>query len=134
MSRGPAPSRLCLLSSLPDRPEGEKVRFVGCVTAYSTASASLVLNHAHPRGTNVTASVNLELVLEALHPDLTRIGEWVNVIGYLAAAPPRSSASGPGGRDVASVHVQALLLWSTGPLDIQRYEQSLETAVPGHAA
>ncbi|RCI09009.1 hypothetical protein L249_5092 [Ophiocordyceps polyrhachis-furcata BCC 54312] len=114
MSRGPVPSRLCLLSSLPDRPEGEKVRFLGCVTSYSVASASLVLCHLWPRDAKVTVSVDVQLVLQSLGEELTRVGEWINVIGYVR---------GTGGD---SARVQALMLWSTGPLDIQRYETSFE--------
>ncbi|POR31850.1 Uncharacterized protein TPAR_07952 [Tolypocladium paradoxum] len=125
MSRGPVPSQLCLLSSLPDRPFGEKVRFLGCVTSYSTASASLTVGHLHPKGTSVTVSVNIELLLETLPSELTRIGEWINVIGYVAAKP-EDPAAVSGAADVPSAYVQALLLWPTGPLDIQRYETSFQ--------
>ncbi|KND89743.1 hypothetical protein TOPH_05687 [Tolypocladium ophioglossoides CBS 100239] len=125
MSRGPVPSQLCLLSSLPDRPSGEKVRFLGCVTSYSTASASLTVGHRHPKGTNVTVSVNVELVLETLRSELTRIGEWVNVIGYVTAKP-KDPAAISGGAGVPSAYIQALLLWPTGPLDVQQYEKRFE--------
>ncbi|PNY23098.1 Uncharacterized protein TCAP_06954 [Tolypocladium capitatum] len=125
MSRGPVPSQLCLLWSLPDRPVGEKVRFLGCVTSYSTASASLMVGHRHPRGTNVVVSVNVELMLEMLRSELTRIGEWVNVIGYVTARPEDPAAMF-GGEDVPSAYIQALLIWPTGPLDIQQYEKSFE--------
>ncbi|XP_044721281.1 telomere capping, CST complex subunit domain-containing protein [Hirsutella rhossiliensis] len=103
----------------------EKVRFLGCVTSFSPASASLALGHLYPKGSNVVVSVNLELVIETLQPGLTRIGEWVNVIGYVLAKP-RSSAPGSGDRDGSSAHVQALVIWPTGPLDIQHYEKSFE--------
>lgn len=33
MSRGPLPSEICLLSSLPDRQVGDKVRFLGWYVA-----------------------------------------------------------------------------------------------------
>lgn len=97
------------------------------VTSYSLASASLTLGHVYPKGSNVTVSVNIELVLETLQPGMTRTGEWVNVVGYVLAKPkplgPRSES-----RNEPSAHVQALVIWPTGPLDIQRYERSFEVA------
>ncbi|PFH61334.1 hypothetical protein XA68_17636 [Ophiocordyceps unilateralis] len=117
MSRGPVPSRLCLLSSLPERRLGEKVRFLGCVTSYSMASASLFLGHLWPRDSGVLVAVDVKLVLQALGEELTRVGEWVNVIGYVVAGERGGGAS---------VRVQALMVWPTGPLDIQRYETSFE--------
>ncbi|GJN70792.1 telomere capping, CST complex subunit domain-containing protein [Purpureocillium lilacinum] len=125
MSRGPVPSQLCLLSALPDRSVGDKVRFLGCVTAYSTASASLTLGHLCPEGTNVAACVDVRLVLGALQSEMTRVGEWLNVIGYVTA---RRGTPEPG-LDAAvevpeAAHVQALAVWPTGPLDVQRYEQT----------
>ncbi|EQL02382.1 hypothetical protein G6O67_004361 [Ophiocordyceps sinensis] len=123
MSRGPVPSQLCLLSSLPGRAERDKVRFLACVTSYSMASASLMLGHLYPKGTNVDVSVNLELVLDKLPPGLTCVGEWVNVIGYVLSKP-RSSRD----RNEPSARVQALVIWPTGPMDIQRYERSFDAA------
>ncbi|UNI20608.1 hypothetical protein JDV02_006679 [Purpureocillium takamizusanense] len=123
MSRGPVPSQLCLLSTLPDRSAGDKVRFLGCVTAYSTASASLTLGHLYPESTNVTACVDVRLVLGALQSEMTRVGEWLNVIGYVTARredlPEPDCAVG-----AHSAHVQALAVWPTGPLDVQRYERT----------
>ncbi|KAF4584066.1 telomere capping, CST complex subunit domain-containing protein [Ophiocordyceps camponoti-floridani] len=113
MSRGPVPSRLCHFPSLPECGLGEKVRFLGCVTSYSTASASLELGY---RGSAVVVVVDVKLVLRALGEELTRVGEWVNVIGYVV------------GVDGASARVQALMVWSTGPLDLGRYEGSFEGA------
>ncbi|PHH62453.1 hypothetical protein CDD81_7100 [Ophiocordyceps australis] len=122
MSRGPLPSQLCFLSSLPERCRGEKVRFLGCVTSYSTASAVLELGHLYPAGTNVTVSVNVQLVLETLPSQLTRVGEWVNVIGYVVETS-RAAATSP---DSSYAHIQALVIWPTGPLNIQLYEKELE--------
>jgi hypothetical protein len=69
--------------------------------------------------------VDVQLVLERLGAEQTRIGEWVNVIGYItlisAAATGQDSS-----RDESMVHVQALLLWSAGPLDIQQYQISVQ--------
>jgi hypothetical protein len=99
------------------------------VTSYSTATASLRLGHLYPSGTNVTASVDLRLVLELVNPELTRVGEWVNVLGYKIAGKDGSdyAADSPEEPAVVQVQVQALHAWSTGPLDIRRYERSFET-------
>ncbi|KAK1512083.1 uncharacterized protein CCOS01_05700 [Colletotrichum costaricense] len=110
MSRGPLPSQLCLLSDLPARPQGDKVRFLGCVTAYSTQSAVLTLEHRFPKGSDIS----------------TRIGEWVNVVGYLTPAPPGTRAKGTT-REPRIAAVQAIMLWPAGPLNLQRYEASFAT-------
>ncbi|KAF4125759.1 hypothetical protein GMORB2_1004 [Geosmithia morbida] len=125
MSGGPLPSQLCLLSSLPYRTDGEKVRFLGCVLSYSTSSARLILGHDHPRDTNVTAVVDVRLILESLGYEDTRVGEWVNVVGYVKAKR-RGRGPGAGGGGGLSVYVEAILVWPTGPLDVQRYEKTFE--------
>lgn len=86
------------------------------VTAYSTSTACITLGHLHPRGTNVSVSVNVELLLETLASEATRTGEWVNVIGYVK------------GVVVGAAAVQALMVWPAGPMDIQQYEALLEGA------
>ncbi|KAJ2967117.1 hypothetical protein NQ176_g9823 [Zarea fungicola] len=86
----------------------------GSVTGYSTSTACITLGHLYPRGTNVVVTVNVELILETLASEATSIGEWVNVIGYVKGV----------GADAAKV--QALMIWSAGPLDIQQYEASVE--------
>jgi hypothetical protein len=70
----------------------------------------------------VSALVDLQLVLEKIGHEQTRIGEWVNIIGYVSQQPPKISTSS----QHIEVHIQALLLWSAGPLDIQQYEASVE--------
>ncbi|TFB04114.1 hypothetical protein CCMA1212_003766 [Trichoderma ghanense] len=117
MSWGPVPSKLCLLSQLQDVPVGDKVRFLGCVISYDTATACLKLGHMYPPGTNETVQVDIELVLETIQPGLTQVGQWVNVVGYI-----REGKGSP-------VHVQALLAWLTGPLDLGRYEKNLQDQV-----
>ncbi|KAJ4165785.1 hypothetical protein LMH87_007401 [Akanthomyces muscarius] len=120
MSRGPLPSELCLLSSLPSRKIDDKVRFLGCVTAYSTITACITLGHLYPRGTNVAVTVNVELLLETLASEATRTGEWVNVIGYVKGVVGREAAA-----------VQALMVWPAGPMDIQQYEAALDNVQGG---
>ena len=91
--------------------------------AYSTKSGRLALGHNSPKGSNIVAWVDVTLVLESLQTDQTRIGEWLNVVGYIVASPPN--------QDCSRADVQAILIWSTGPLDVQQYENALSS--PGRA-
>ncbi|KAJ3526279.1 hypothetical protein NM208_g11269 [Fusarium decemcellulare] len=125
MSRGPVPSQLHLLSNLPALSIGDKVRFLGCVTSYSTSSACLSLGHLYPKDSNVTALVDVSLLLETLTSEQTRVGEYVNVIGYITAKK-RLRDMKPPCRETVQVAVQALVLWSTGPMNLQEYEKVLD--------
>lgn len=77
----------------------------------------------------VTAMVDVNMLLETIGHEQTRAGEWVNVMGYVTA---ESHKRPPGPRTEESViHVQALMVWSTGPLDIKEYEKTfLEDSEP----
>ena len=96
------------------------------VTSYSTASATLCLEHQCPRGSKDRALVDVNLLLETLKTENTQVGEWVNVIGYITSSPGGHDASPANHKRTGGVHVQALVLWSAGPLGIDRYEASLE--------
>lgn len=132
MSSAPLPSKLTLLSSLPSHDAGTKVRFLGCVTSYATASGLLTLQHQFPKSPEVQALVDVRLLLEKLTAEQTSVGEWVNVIGYINS-PPSSSVnmSTKRKRGLSAVHVQALMLWSAGSLDIGRYEVCLASISAG---
>ena len=52
----------------------------------------------------------------------TRMGEWINVIGYVNAAPQGLEPT----KGSSEVHVQALILWSAGSFDLHGYEKSLD--------
>lgn len=143
MSRGPNPSRLHLLSSLPSLPIGAKVRFLGwyvercfgiavavitdqnvSVTSYALETGTLFLVHRYPKSSQVKAAVDINLLLETITSENLRTGELVNVIGYITAKDTLKSRD-RSHEQFAQVSVQALLLWSAGPLDLQRYEQAL---------
>jgi hypothetical protein len=124
MSRGPVPSQLHLLSDLPAVPVGDKVRFLGCVTSYSTSAARLALGHLYPKDNTVTASVDVSLLLESLTDEKTRVGEYVNVIGYITEQKTTRHKKSPY-QESKQVGVQAIVLWSTGPMDLQKYERLL---------
>lgn len=93
------------------------------VMSYSTATGCLELGHLHPPGSQVTASVDIRLVLELVNPELTRVGEWVNILGYKTA---QQSGPAQGAADAITIWVQALRAWSTGPLDLARYEKEVQ--------
>lgn len=94
------------------------------ITNYSTKTAILSLEHNHPAGNELKALVDIELVLGSIKSHETRIGEWVNVMGYVRATEQKTSVQFKG--DKLEVPVQALLLWSTGPFKLDVYEKSLE--------
>ncbi|KAI1140249.1 CST complex subunit Ten1 [Hypoxylon sp. FL0543] len=123
MSNGPLPSVRCLLSTLPMKHVGDKVRFLGCVTRYSTRSATLILQHEYPHGNKTKANVDVALLLENLKAEQTDVAQWVHVIGYITSIEQTTLKSmGP---HTASVGVQALVLWIAEDLDIQSYEKAL---------
>lgn len=90
------------------------------------ASAELTLHHNFPKASEVNAVVDVRLVLEKLNAERTAVGQWVNVIGYIAMSPTEPAKRSLKLKERPStVHVQALMLWSARPLDIDRYETCL---------
>lgn len=68
------------------------------------------------------ACVDVQLLLQTLQPGITRVGEWVNVIGYVMERPKGRRRRS----DAAGAFIQALVMWPTGPLDIKRYEATFD--------
>jgi len=124
--RGPLPSRLTLLADLPTLPPAAKVRVLGCVTGYSTKKAVLTLEHNHPAGNGIKALVDVELLLNMLKSNETQVGEWVNVIGYTVASIENNALMKDSAETTHNVRIQALVLWSAGPLKLSGYERSLD--------
>lgn len=97
-------------------------------------SGILTLQYRHPAqgSCHVVALVDVTLVLRTLKSDQVRIGEWVNVIGYVTAVSSLPARKGSRGNEAlqvraqTQVHIRALLIWSSGPLDTQRYNESLD--------
>ena len=100
------------------------------VTSYSTSSARLALAHLYPKGNTVTASVDVSLLLESLTDEKTRVGEYVNVIGYITDQKTTRHKKQPY-QESKQVGVQAIVIWSTGPMDLQRYEKLLSPTRDG---
>jgi hypothetical protein len=94
------------------------------VTNYSQKTAILTLEHNYPPGNELKALVDIELVLGSIKSHESRIGEWVNVMGYIGATKQSSSVQ-PNGVKI-DIPVQALLIWSAGPLKLDQYQESLE--------
>jgi len=126
MQNGPLPSRLVFLADLPMLPPAQKIRLLGCVTAYSTRTAILTLEHNHPAGNGIKALVDLKLLLNTLKSNETQVGEWVNVIGYTVSSMESKILMKHSAESIHSVCVQALVLWSAGPLKLNDYEKSLD--------
>lgn len=125
MSNGPLPSVRCLLSSLPMKHVGDKVRVLGCVTGYSTRSATLTLQHECPKGNKAIVNVDVTLLLRNLKSEQTDVGQWVHVIGYITSTSTKQmSTKATMGPHTADVGVQALVLWSAEDLDIVSYEKT----------
>ncbi|KAK8095802.1 uncharacterized protein PG998_002433 [Apiospora kogelbergensis] len=127
MSYGPVPSRRCLLSRLPQYEVRDKVRFLGCVTSYATASGILILEHSHSQDSHVKVHLDVKLLLQSLNREQTDVGQWVHVIGYISFIQ-RPSSKAPG-LNHSRVDVQALVLWKAEDLDLPSYEASFRDAI-----
>ncbi|KAL9117296.1 MAG: hypothetical protein Q9187_006168 [Circinaria calcarea] len=153
MSHGPLPTALVFLSDLPSIPAGSKVRFLGwlilpssnpkwrcslftySVTKYSTPTGMLDLRHTYPPPAiatgsvpEVTAMVDVNLLLSSLKATDTQTGEWVNVIGYVDPNDGERIQIGKrSGNTRAStvIRVQAVMVWSAGAIKIEEYEKAV---------
>ncbi|KAK0107058.1 hypothetical protein ONS95_003768 [Cadophora gregata] len=92
------------------------------VTNYSTKTATLTLEHNHPLGNTIKAQVDVNLLVTTLKSNETQIGEWVNVMGYITGGQKHKV----GGEQNVEIGVQALVLWSAGPINLAGYEKSLD--------
>lgn len=80
----------------------------------------MTLEHNHPPGNKLQAMVDVQLLLDTLKSSDTRVGEWVNVIGYVGSVEASVSSE-------HRVPVQALVLWTSGPLKLDGYEACLDS-------
>lgn len=85
-----------------------------------------MLEHNYPPGNSLAADVDIRLLLNTIKSGETQIGEWVNVIGYIEKDQPGKHTK----TEPLRVLVQALVLWSTGPLKLQVYERSFDQQKP----
>lgn len=94
------------------------------VSSYCVKSASLTLEHNYPPGNKSKVVVDVELLVNTLKSNETQIGEWVNVIGYIQT--PQQKPTKLSNDTYPRTRIQAIVLWSSGPLKLDGYEKSLE--------
>ncbi len=74
--------------------------------------------------------MNVNLLLSTLKPTDTQVGEWVNVIGYVAVPlVHHSKAERKTTAEAAkrvTVFLQAIMLWSAGSIKLGDYERVLD--------
>lgn len=93
------------------------------VEHYDIKTDELLLKHQYPhQGPNITASVKISLVREALKPSVLQNGAWVNVVGYVQNENLHTKA--PHGH--VTVKVQAIMLWDTVALNVAEYEKAVQ--------
>jgi len=93
------------------------------VTRYNTSSGFLTVANSRPDGATDKVLVDVNLLLETLKSTDTRVGEWVNVMGYIMMPPEdRNVLTGCHGTVTA---VQAIVLWSAGSVKLEDYEKIL---------
>ncbi|KAL4780937.1 CST complex subunit Ten1 [Aspergillus varians] len=129
---GPPPSTRAFLSDIPSLPADSKVRFLGCVKTYQISTGRLVLEHNYPRMKKprqdpASVSVDVNAVLETVTWEELCVGAWINVIGYVRRTPTarwEEGASTPASVS-DSVHVDAVVVFPAGAVDLGEYEQIL---------
>ena len=84
--------------------------------------ATLTLEHNYPRGNSLKALVDVKLLVNTFKSNETRIGEWINVIGYVVSSQRTKVIDSA----IPPVTIQALVLWSAGPVKLDSYERCLE--------
>ena len=112
-----------------------KAKVSRSVEYYDVATATLHLRHKCPASqTPVEAHVNLAPILESVVRVEVEIGSWLNVIGTIAenirgtelSVRAADCQSGNRRRTPSRiVHVQALMLWSAGGINVADYERAL---------
>lgn len=95
------------------------------MTSYSSQTATLVLEHNYPKGNHLKAFVDVEHLLGTLKSSETQVGEWVNVMGYITPEP-RDEHTMETQNTWKSAFIQAIVLWSAGPIRLDKYESSLD--------
>ncbi|KAF3893753.1 Telomere length regulation/capping, TEN1 [Trichophyton interdigitale] len=138
---GPAPTKLVFLSQIPTYPVNFKVRFLGCVSKYNTATGRLTLHHnysVHGLESQIShVEVDINLLLEDTDHTSLQIGVWLNVFGYIREenSDEYRRREGEGTRrnsekegHISSdkpIYVQAVTILPAGPVRIGEYERIL---------
>jgi len=108
---------LSITSSFPNHPNQS-------VDIYDSMSATLHLKDrfasTSASSTPGSASVNVAYVLDALNFELTQVGAWVNVVGYVRTTRDENSDPGKSSRSV-----DAVVIWSAGAIKLDEYEAAV---------
>ncbi|KXT05741.1 hypothetical protein AC578_1083 [Pseudocercospora eumusae] len=144
-NRRPEPTRLVLLHQIREQEQGTKIRFLGCVHAYSGKRGFLVLKQDFPATTAKSPMVlaNISSLLETMNRDLLQTGAWINIVGYVRK-PARSAINEDVRRDgktstrrrpISIPYLEAIMIWSAGAVNVtsytsaaRSYQESLPTA------
>lgn len=88
---------------------------------YDEKSASLELFHHFPKNNKSPSKVfvSIDAILDTLKNQDLQVGSWLNVIGYVIPSQTISS-------HLASVTVQAVMIWSAGSINLGDYEIALK--------
>jgi hypothetical protein len=105
------------------------------VAQYNNETGTALLTHHYPVSPHqITARVNIDLVLEVVNSYVLQVGSWINVIGYICGRtldPPLNA--GVGETPVYSeVAIRAVMLWSAGDLKLKSYEDRLQERKDAH--
>ncbi|KAF2223924.1 CST complex subunit Ten1 [Elsinoe ampelina] len=127
------PSQLVFLHELQGLPMRTKVRFLGCIERFEVGSdTALVSYRSTTQQSTVVASVNFVALLGT--PSLSLdVGSWVNIMGYVTDGSVRGSEDSRQvyERVTPVAHVQALMAWDAGDLNLDDYERALRAKCGG---
>jgi hypothetical protein len=88
---------------------------------YDSERAVLQLRDRFPANSaSGIANVNVNNVLDALNVEMTQVGAWVNIIGYVHRSAETRSTS-----DQRASIVDAVLIWSAGAIKLDDYEAAV---------
>lgn len=125
MSPIPA-SKLLPLQDLHLESPGTKVRFLGCIRAYDSTTATLTLatpprTAAAAAAASARAEVDISVPLPTLNMGSLADGQWVNVIGYIIGTSPDQET-----HETVVTRVDSIALWSAEFLSLTKYCEALE--------
>jgi hypothetical protein len=103
------------------------------IQSYSAKTSTPYLAHQYPSDAKrFVVHLDADHTLETVQAKDWEIGSWVNVIGYISPIPQDCLGNQCGkefhrhGKLHYVVHVQAIMLWPAGPLQLDKYEKALE--------
>lgn len=113
-----------------NKPSSEPGWLTNSVASYASATGVLTLEQPMTgTPTRVKALVSLNMILDRITAEQVATGAWINVIGRVENSTHEMQMQKQTHlqrhADAQSVRVQALLVWSTGPIDFRAYEKEV---------